>query len=235
LLTAALILACLVGAVLLGRLCRQVLPEQDLSSETRDTVKLALGLVATMAALLLGLLVSAAKGTYDAQREQVIQMAARAAVLDRVLALYGTESADARALFRTTMDDAIRRVWPADEGRASDLAPNIRAGDAVFDVIQQLTPSSERDLAERRALLVAQAAASVSRPLLVVVVCWLFFILFGFSVLAPQNTIAALALIASAASVSGAILLILELERPFDGLIKVSSEPLTKALVQDAA
>jgi hypothetical protein len=53
-------------------------------------------------------------------------------------------------------------------------------------------------------------------------------------VLAPQNTIAALALIAAAASVSGAILLILELERPFDGLIKVSSEPLTRALMQEA-
>lgn len=211
-------------------------------------MKLALGLVATMAALLLGLLVSAAKGTYDAQREQVIQMAARAAVLDRVLALYGTESADARALFRATMDDAIRRVWPAEEGRASDLVPNLRAGDALFDVIQQLAPSSERqvelkgeavgrvlDLGERRALLVAQSAASVSRPLLVVVVCWLFVILFGFSVLAPQNTIAALALIASAVSVSGAILLILELERPFDGLIKVSSEPLTTVMVQDTA
>jgi hypothetical protein len=174
-------------------------------------------------------------------------MAARAAVLDRVLALYGTESGEARAMFRMAIDDAIRRVWPTEDGRASDLAPNVRAGDAVYDVIQELSPSSDKqaelkseaagrmlDLAERRALLVAQSAASVSRPLLVVVVCWLFFILFGFSVLAPQNTIAALALIAAAASVSGAILLILELERPFDGLIKVSSEPLTRALMQEA-
>jgi hypothetical protein len=201
-----------------------------------------------MAALLLGLLVSAAKGTYDAQREQVIQMAARTAVLDRVLVLYGTESADARAVFRAAIDDAIRRVWPAEEGRASDLAPNFEAGDAVFVVLQELAPSSESqaelkseavgrmlDLAERRALLVAQSAAAVPRPLLVVVVCWLFVVLFGFSVLAPQNAVAALALSASAASVSGAILLILELERPFDGLIKISSEPLTSAMVPDTA
>ncbi|HYW71211.1 MAG TPA: hypothetical protein VE961_09260, partial [Pyrinomonadaceae bacterium] len=76
---AAIISGCLLAAVFLGMRIRALLPEHHLSADTKDTVKLAMGLVATMAALLLGLLVSAAKGTYDAERGQVIQMAAKAA------------------------------------------------------------------------------------------------------------------------------------------------------------
>jgi hypothetical protein len=101
-LTATIVSACLLVAVFLGIRIRSLVPEHHLSADTKDTVKLAMGLVATMAALLLGLLVSAAKGTYDAERNQVIQIAARAAFLDRVLALYGPEAAEARARFRAS-------------------------------------------------------------------------------------------------------------------------------------
>ena len=91
-LTALIVFGCLVGAVLLGRTLRRLLPEEHLTADSRDTIKLAMGLVATMAALVLGLLVSSAKGSYDTERSEVIQMAAKVAFLDRVLTQLRTRS-----------------------------------------------------------------------------------------------------------------------------------------------
>jgi hypothetical protein len=75
-LTALIVFGCLVGAVLVGRTLRRLLPEDHLTADSRDTIKLAMGLVATMTALVLGLRVSSAKGAYDTKRSEVIQMAA---------------------------------------------------------------------------------------------------------------------------------------------------------------
>ena len=105
----------LVGASLLGRRVRRYLPEDHLSADSRDAVKLAMGLVATMTALVLGLLVSSAKGTYDTARSEVIQMAAKVAFLDRALALYGPESTEARSELRAAVADAVQRIWPTDQ------------------------------------------------------------------------------------------------------------------------
>src|SRR5436190_16675744 len=91
-LAALIVFGCLVGAVLLGRALRRLLPEDHLAADSRDTIKLAMGLVATMTALVLGLLVSSAKGAYDTKRSEVIQMAAKVAFLDRLLSLYGSET-----------------------------------------------------------------------------------------------------------------------------------------------
>jgi len=111
---AAIFFVCLVGVALLGRRVRRYLPEEHLSADSRDAVKLAMGLVATMTALLLGLLVSSAKGTYDTVRSEVMQMASKVAFLDRVLALYGPEAATARSECRDAVADAVRRMWPGE-------------------------------------------------------------------------------------------------------------------------
>ena len=88
-----LVFACIFGAALLGMLLRAALPKHHLSADTKDAVQLAMGLVATMTALVLGLLVASAKGAYDVQKTGVSQMAAKVAFLDRVLANYGNTHA----------------------------------------------------------------------------------------------------------------------------------------------
>jgi Protein of unknown function (DUF4239) len=238
-LAATVVLACLIAAIALGRWLRRLLPDHHLGEETRKTIELALGLVATMAALLLGLLVSAAKDSFDMQYDQVIQMSAEVATLDRVLALYGPESAPARSALRATVDDAIARTWPAADGQASSLAINAQVGDVIYDAIQDLAPGTERqadlkdeasrltlDLAAHRALLVAQASTTIATPLLTVVVGWLVLILLGFSLLASRNSSAGVALVAAALSVAAAIFLMLELQRPFEGMIRISNASL---------
>ncbi len=237
-LTAVIVFGCLVGAVLLGRALRRVLPEEHLTADSRDTIKLAMGLVATMAALVLGLLVSSAKGSYDAERNEVIQMAAKVAFFDRVLTNYGPEAAGARAGFHEVVKDAVRQMWPGEAGAPTHLA---------YSAIESLSPHDDTqrklkdqattlatDFAQLRSLLVAQSVPSISEPMLIILVSWLVVIFLGFSVLAPPNPTVILALMVSALAVSGAIFLILELDQPFGGLIQISSEPMLNAMHQFA-
>ena len=244
-LTAVIVFGSLVGAVLLGRTLRRLLPEDHLTADSRDTIKLAMGLVATMAALVLGLLVSSAKGSYDAERSEVIQMAAKVAFLNRVLLAYGPEAFEARARIRDSVEEGIRQIWPGEMQRSASYTPNIQIGNIAYSAIQRLAPSDNTqrslkaqaasvltDLGEVRSLLAAQSVPSISIPMLIILVFWLAIIFVGFSVLAPPNATAILALMFSALAVSGAIFLIMELDQPFDGLIRISSQPMLNALHQ---
>ncbi len=245
--TSLIVFGCLVGAVLLGRALRRLLPEDHLTADSRDTIKLAMGLVATMTALVLGLLVSSAKGAYDTKRSEVIQMAAKVAFLDRILGLYGPGATEVRASFHEAVQGAVREIWPEDAGVPAHLAPNMQAGNVVYSAIQGLSPHDDTqrklkeqattvatELGQLRSLLAAQAAASISMPMLIILVSWLVVIFLGFSVLAPPNATVILALMIAALAVAGAIFLILELDQPFAGLIRISSEPMLNALHQVA-
>ena len=136
------------------------------------------------------------------------------------------------------------QAWP-EHGQGSVVRPDLRSGDTMFQAIRRLTPADagqsglkERaesltfELAEARALLVSQALDGVSTPLLVIVVGWLVLILFGFSMLAPRNMIALVAQVAAAAAVSGAILLLLEYYHPFEGMIRIASDPMQQSISQ---
>jgi hypothetical protein len=246
-LTAAMVGASLLAAVLIGRRLRHSLPEDHRSEATRDTVKLAMGLVATMTALLLGLLVSSAKSSYDATRGQVIQMAARVVFLDRVLLEYGPEAANVRLRLRGTTEEAVRRIWPEEKGTSSQLAPERLAGDEIYSDILRLSPQDDThralkaqaaaaaaELGQSRELLQAQAVPSIATPLLIVVVTWLMLIFVSFSLISPANATATVSLVVSALSVSGAIFLLLDLDQPFHGLMRISSQPMLRALSQIA-
>jgi hypothetical protein len=228
-------------AVLLGMWLRSLLPQDHLSGDSKDAVKVATGMVATMTALLLGLLVSSAKAYYDTTRAEIVQMAAKVAFLDRALTMYGPDATEAREKLHTALDEAIAGLWP-EEGVAM-RAPDERAGDAVYVAIHHLTPRDDvqRDLkaeaktlatqiAELRALLVAQSKPAVSTPMLVTVSCWLVVIFASFSLVAARNATTTVALIAAVLSVVGAVFLVLELETPLSGIIRISSAPLQKVL-----
>jgi hypothetical protein len=170
-------------------------------------------------------------------------MAAKVAFLDRVLTLYGPETANARSELREVVGDAVRRIWPIDQNKPVQLAPNQQIGDALYLTVQRLTPQDDTqralktqvatlmvDLGELRSLLIAQSIPSISKPMLTILVSWLVVIFFGFSLIAPPNATTTLALVASAFSVAGAIFLILQLDHPFGGLIHIPSEPLINFL-----
>jgi len=240
---AAILFLFLVGVTLLGARLRRLVPAEHLSADSKDAVKLALGLVATMTAILLGLLVSSAKSSFDTTRSEVMQMAAKIALLDRVLMLYGPQTADARHALRDSVAEGVRRTWPANGRRPAQLEPNEEMGDAVYVAISRLAPQDEAQralkteattlmvqLAELRTLVRAQAVSSVSKPLLIALVIWLVVIFLGFSLLAPANATNTLALLAGAFSVACAVFIILDLDHPFAGVVRIPSEPMIRTL-----
>ena len=172
-------------------------------------------------------------------------MAAKVTFLGRVLAAYGPEAAGVRAQLRDAVEGGIGQMWPGQMGRPANSAPNTQAGDALYGAIEHLSPQNDTqaalksqaaalaiDTAQVRSLLAAQSVPSISKPMLIILICWLAIIFLGFSVLAPPNATTILALMVSALAVSGAIFLILELDEPFGGLIGISSEPMLNALHQ---
>jgi hypothetical protein len=229
--------------MLIGARLRRLIPAEHLSADSKDAVKLALGLVATMTAILLGLLVSSAKNSFDTARSEVIQMSAKVALLDRVLVLYGPQTADARRALRDSIAEGIRRTWPANGRQPASLEPNEQMGDAVYAAIARLTPQDDAQralkteavtlmiqLAELRSLVLAQAVSSLAKPLLIALVIWLVVIFLGFTVLAPPNATSIVALVAGAFSVACAVFIILELDYPFAGVVRIPSEPMIRTL-----
>src|ERR1051326_54491 len=148
----------LVGVTLAGARVRRGLRVEKLSDESRGSMKKALGLVATMTAILLGLLISSAKTAFDTTRSEVIQMAAKVALLNRVLVLYGPETAEARRALRDATAEGVRRTWPDRRGGPVQLEPNQQMGDAVYEAISQLTPKDEAQRA-----LKTEAARLINR------------------------------------------------------------------------
>jgi Protein of unknown function (DUF4239) len=239
----AILFVLLVGIALLGGRLRRHLPAEQLSDESKDAVKLAMGLVATMTAVLLGLLISSARGTFETEQSEVVQMAAKLAFLDRVLALYGPEAAEARHELRNAVAAGVQRMWPAKRSSPVRLDPSEYFGDPFYVAIQRLSPHDDAQralktqaatlmvqLGELRSLLQAQSIPSVSKPLLIALASWLIVIFFGFSLVTPGNATSTLALVAGAFSVACAIFLVLELDYPFAGIIRIPSEPMTNTL-----
>jgi hypothetical protein len=138
--TACVVFACVFGGGLLGMVLRTALREQQLSTDAKDLMKLGMGLIATMAAIVLGLLVASARSSYDTQSTEVTQLAANISLLDRVLALYGPETKEARDLLRRSVVRVLDLTWPEDRSRRPELTPTAAGGEAVYEKIQELSP-----------------------------------------------------------------------------------------------
>jgi hypothetical protein len=243
-----IVFACILGGIFLGTILRAVLVEKQLSSESKDLIKMSMGLLGTLTALVLGLLIASAKNSFDAQRNGLAQLAGNVIFLDRVLARYGTETKDAREMLRASVADMLQRTWPAEnpepghaesksgtEGRYEELFAKLEALAPKEDskrALQTLAIKTAMDIAQARWLLFAQKGSSISKPFLVVMVSWLVLILGSFSLLAPPNPTVFAALLICALAVSSAVFLILELDRPFEGMIEISSAPVRAALEQ---
>ena len=240
-------LGCVFGGALLGMLLRRALPENHLSSDSKDVIKLGIGLVGTMSALVISLLISSAKSTFDTQNTEVTQSAANVVLLDRVMAHYGPETRDARELLRRITAEWHDQIWPATHAQPVTLAA-VKEGpppiEAIQDGLRGLVPQTEAqrqlqaqalqlagNMAQTRWLFLGQfGSRGIPVPFLVILVVWLVVIFIGFGLFAPANPTVIGVLFLCALSAAGAIFLILEMERPFEGLMKISDAPVRAAL-----
>jgi hypothetical protein len=244
----ALALSCLIfvltlGGILLGALLRRALPEHHLGKESQDVVRLGVGLIATLAALVLGLLIASAKSSFDTQSTQVTQITADIILLDNLLAQYGPEARPIRQQMRNVLGAFADRIWQ--EKRASAAAPfEVKASaEQAYLAIQALSPQNNlqrslqaraaqisTNLAQTRLLLSAESENVIPAAFLAILVLWLVIIFASFSLFSPLNATVLTCLAFFALSASCAIFLILELSKPFSGLMMISSAPLRNAL-----
>jgi hypothetical protein len=242
---AGIVFACVFAGALLGMFLRTMLPEHHLSAETKDVVKVAIALIATMAALVLSLLISSAKSAFDTRGSALVQISADIVTLDRVLARYGPEAMDARVLQRNLVAATIERVWPTDGTRTASFDPTASPFELLYDKIEQLSPKNDSQislksqalqmatgLSRSRFILFQQMGSSIPSPFLVVMVFWLAIIFSSFGIFSPRNATVIAVFLVCAMSVAGAIFLILELDRSFEGMMQVSGEPLRQALAR---
>ena len=236
---------CILSGALLGLLLHGLLPEQHLRDNSKDTVKVVAGMIATLSALVLGLLVSSAKNSFDAMNTAITQGGAKIVLLDRVLATYGPETKDAREQLRRAVVAGIEMFWPEEINAGSGMTGFERANAMEMiqaklrelaratDAQRQLLSQAEQisgDMLQARWLLIEQAQSALPLPFLVVLLFWLTMLHLSFGLFAPRNWTVITVLLISALSVSGAIFIILEMNHPLQGMIKVSSAPMRKAL-----
>lgn len=238
-----LIFLLILGGIFLGALLRKMLPENHLSKEAQDVVRLGVGLVATMAALVLGLLIASAKTSFDTQTSQVKQITANIILLDTLLAQYGPEALPIRVQIRSGIGAFADKIWSEKQHRTNAPFEANAATEQIYIAIQALPPKSDlqkplqaraaqvsNDLVQTRMLLFVGSGDLIPTPFLAILVFWLVIIFGSFSLFSNLNATVIAFLSLFALSASCAIFLILELSQPFSGLMMIASGPLRNAL-----
>jgi hypothetical protein len=235
--------ASIFAAALIGMAVRRLLPEDQVRSDPKEVVRLTTALIATMSALVLGMLVSSAKSFYDARKNDVAEISSEVVTIDQTLARYGPETRGIRAEFRQMVQAGIDRTWPGESSRASELRPK-KYGEVVLDQLELLTPKNDAQaaiksqslsmiLAFRQTqwlLFLKSEQNAVPLPLLVVVVSWLAVIFASFGLFVSPNSTVVVALALGATTVSSAIFIILEMYRPFGGMLRIPPTPILDVL-----
>jgi hypothetical protein len=245
LLLSFLVFALIFGGALLGAVVRPLLSEHHLHPDSRDVVKMTTGLIGTLAALVLGLLIASAKSTFDQKTNQVKQLTATVILLDELLMQYGPEATPARNLLRQGIRPLANRIWHEEEAPTGGPVRFESSTESLAfeNELERLSPKNDtqRSLQSRaiqvftegaqvRLQLFAQAGGSIPVPFLVILVFWLSAIFVSFTLFAETNLIVMTSLLVGALSFAGAIFLILELDNPFTGLMGISSTTLRSAL-----
>lgn len=247
LIIASVLLGLSFGAGLLGMYLNHALPERHLDADARDVVKLVMGLVATMAALVLGLLVASANSSHDDQTRELRKLSADVMLLDRTLALYGPEADPVRASLRDLIQQTHDAVWSPDGARPENLNSTSvqRAARARLAQVAALEPKTDTqrllkaraidqvdDVSRSRLQMFESRGGQISWPFLTVLIFWISILFLGFGLLARFNPTVVVTQFLGAVSVAGALFLILELNEPYRGLLQISDAPLQMAITQ---
>ena len=242
--TAGVVFAATAMAGLAGLVGGRRLPGHHLDAESRDAVRLVASFLAALTALVLGLLVASAKANYEERNGQLRRIAADVVAVDRALARYGEGAREARVVLRSVLADEFARLSEDNRLRGTGLEAPVDARVAGFyDRLQALAPQTEgqravRDramqltegIAATRVLMTQDLGGFIPSPFLLVLGFWLAAMFASFGLFVRANATVVAALLAGAASVAGAVFLVLELDRPLDGVMRLSTEPLRHTL-----
>jgi hypothetical protein len=236
---------CISIGLLVGVFLQNILPARHLDAASKDTVRIGAGMLATLTALVLGLLVSSAKSSFDAMNTAIASGGAKVVMLDRVLANYGPEANEARQQLRRSIAGAIDRIWSSEKTSPGGLyaAESGTGLDMIQIKLNELAPKNNaqqqllaqayqiaNDLVQTRLMTIEEQQSVLSPVFLIFLTFWLMVLFLSFGLFAPRNVTVLALLLICALSVSSAIFLVLEMNRPLDGVIKASNAPLREAL-----
>lgn len=232
-------------AAIAGMIIKERLPEHLLSDESQAIIKASRSVVVGLAALTLGLLIATAKSSFDAKETELKDSAARMIALNRLLLKYGADSLKARAALRQVASNGVAIIERI--GREG-MNHQVAGGEGIDKLIAELMELPEQnarqtwikntalslgnEISVSRWKIYQGSSSTVSTLFLSVLVFWLMTIFFSLGLIAPFNASVICALFTAALSMTGAILLTLEMDQPYGGMIQMSPEPLKLALKQ---
>jgi hypothetical protein len=245
-LIASIAFLCIFGGALIGILIQRFIPAHHLSKESQDSVKLGAGLIATMAALILGLLVSSSKGTYDRVNALVNEAAANTINLDRTLRNYGPGAETLRHALLDRVTKIMNDIWPEDAKASKKSSVAFKEESTILSLISWIsnleakTPAElemksnalaiAADLNKNRWQITVESTSKLPLPLVVIPVFWITFLTFVYGIFSPRNGTVTIVLLFCSVSIAGAIFLICEMSMPLDGSIKIPNQPFKTAL-----
>lgn len=239
------VLICL--ATFAGMLAQRRLPDHHLNADSKEVIRLATAIVGTLAALALGLLIASANSTYNDADVEMRSSVAHMVLLDRVMARYGPETAEARNLLRSIVERRLNGGWST--ATLDDASPGPANTHLEIETIQSdlraLTPGNDVQrslqsraieiggkIAEAHWLLIENSDEGLPWAFMAVLVFWLALLFATFGLQSPMNVTVVLILVVCALSVAGAIFLISDMAGPYDGIIRLSPEPLRSAFLR---
>jgi hypothetical protein len=244
-LVGTVVFACTFAGAVFGMWLRAVLPAHHVDSDSRDSIKMGVGLIATMTALVLGLITASAKSSYDNVDTAVRATAVDILTFDRLLARYGPETSGIRADLKQLVAQRVDAIWPAGSSRPAQLDSqrNLPTAESLIERIRQLAPHNPAqesirgralELAESllkvRWLVAAEGHRTIPLPFLAILLLWLTLTFTSFGLFSPKNLTVLAVLLVCSLSVGSALFLVLEMDSPFDGLLRVSAEPMRYTL-----
>jgi len=244
------VFACTFCGALAGIALHDRVPLHHKEADAKEVVKLVLGLIATISALVMSLLIATAHTAYVTQESEVQTLGVQIVQFDRVLASYGPDAVEARTIFRHLVAARLEQAWPNRAGANQRPGPTGAMQDkdeGLIERVVNLQPTTDGQrfaksralqllaaMGDARQLLYEQAGGSISWPFLVVLVFWLVVLFVGFGFLTRRNGTVLVALFVGSLSVAGAIFLVLDMNQPFSGLMHISNAPIRSALEQIA-
>jgi hypothetical protein len=234
----------MVAGVFLGMLLRARLPASQLSHDTREVVRLGAGLLATLAAVVISLMIASARSSYDTQDGHFRQLAAYLVETDQLLAQYGPEAIQVRILMRQALPSAIDRIW-REETKASQNSAFTSASlaEQIYNAIDALSPANaaqqalklriaqaSTEIAHTRLLMFADSDKPLLTPFFLILIFWLTVIFTSFGLSVEPGALVGVALLVFALSVSSALFLVADLSQPFAGLMQIPKEQLRHTL-----
>ena len=230
---------------LAGLFLNRLLPQDHLTTDTQDVVRLGIGMLSVLASLVLGLLIATAKTSYDSTEHAIRSYAAELALLNETLRDYGGEASVSRDVLRSYTERLLEDGWPKNGARQATLDDEKadQLLERVRDTIRAMKPvdTAQRslqnqaidinlNLLRQRWLLIEQQGPNVQRTVVAILVSWVTVIFASFGLNAPRNSTVVSAFLLCSLAIGGAIFLILDMDHPLDGVMRISSLPIQNVL-----